>query len=592
MMTSVESMLTQVKRRGERLMEKPGVRRSAEMAGCFGGGVLLSGVSVGGSPQPVTMGLVLRFRGVNAVAAVLGSALGYLLLWGKAGLTGLGWTVSAFLLALLLPEGRGWRFGGCALTAAGIGALTSPEGQTLAIQVGLAGLSGLASCTDGVAGQCLFWGAGTLALACRSPCLGAGAAGFAAGALPAGWALAMCVGADLGSHWMLLTPAAALHLYLERLLPRGEFTRGVSLAASLVLVMTLSGNARWLLCAAALCGGFLGAVMPRKTPRRGRVGAAQVQLEGMARVLTGLQHQLLEWTAPPPDAQALSQELHRSICESCPNRIGCLEQKRRKATAAQEVSRCRGLLRRMQSFRAKQEECRMALVQQYGFLSDALRELADRLPMLQRVVSRRRVQVSARSRGKHRADGDRVIAFSAPCGKFYVLLCDGMGTGSEAARQSRETVGLIRQMLQAGLAPGAALGSVNSQLALTGRGGAVTVDLAELNPESGIVWLFKWGAQPSWLLRRHRGSPVGASGPPPGLGVTQGRESVSHVTLQPTDTLVLISDGILPNPNQWSAFAADTPPSALAELILKSATPDDATAVVIRMPPKRRGGES
>lgn len=606
MMTSVESMLTQVKRRGERLMEKPGVRRSAEMAGCFGGGVLLSGVSVGGSPQPVTMGLVLRFRGVNAVAAVLGSALGYLLLWGKAGLTGLGWTVSAFLLALLLPEGRGWRFGGCALTAAGIGALTSPEGQTLAIQVGLAGLSGLASCTDGAAGQCLFWGAGTLALTCRSPCLGAGAAGFAAGALPAGWALAMCVGADLGSHWMLLTPAAALHLYLERLLPRGEFTRGVSLAASLVLVMTLSGNARWLLCAAALCGGFLGAVMPRKTPRRGRVGAAQVQLEGMARVLTGLQHQLLEWTAPPPDAQALSQELHRSICESCPNRIGCLEQKRltaglltgeesfqcRKATAAQEVSRCRGLLRRMQSFRAKQEECRMALVQQYGFLSDALRELADRLPMLQRVVSRRRVQVSARSRGKHRADGDRVIAFSAPCGKFYVLLCDGMGTGSEAARQSRETVGLIRQMLQAGLAPGAALGSVNSQLALTGRGGAVTVDLAELNPESGKVWLYKWGAQPSWLLRRHRGSPVGASGPPPGLGVAQGRESVSHVTLQPTDTLVLISDGILPNPNQWSAFAADTPPSALAELILKSATPDDATAVVIRMPPKRRGRES
>ena len=234
----------------------------------------------------------------------------------------------------------------------------------------------------------------------------------------------------------------------------------------------------------------------------------------------------------------------------------------------------------------------MALVQQYGFLSDALRELADRLPMLQRVVSRRRVQVSARSRGKHRADGDRVIAFSAPCGKFYVLLCDGMGTGSEAARQSRETVGLIRQMLQAGLAPGAALGSVNSQLALTGRGGAVTVDLAELNPESGKVWLYKWGAQPSWLLRRHRGSPVGASGPPPGLGVAQGRESVSHVTLQPTDTLVLISDGILPNPNQWSAFAADTPPSALAELILKSATPDDATAVVIRMPPKRRGGES
>lgn len=601
MMTSVESVLLQVKRRGERLMEKPGIRQGAEAAGCFGGGVLLSGLSVGGCPQPVTMGLVLRFRGINAVAAALGSAVGYLLLWGRAGRYCLGWTAGAFLLALLLPAQRSWRFGGCALTAAGIGAALGPGGTAAVIQAGLAGVSGLASCAGTAVGRCLFWGAGVMALACRSPCLGVGAAAFAAGALPTGWALALCAGADLGSGWMLLTPAAGLHLYFERLLPRGEFARGISLAAALVLVSAVSGGGQQLLLAAALCGGFLGAAIPRRSPRRGRIGGAQVQLEGMARALTGLQHQLLDWTAPPPDAEALSQELHRSICASCPNRIGCLEQKRltagllsgeagfqcRRSAAAQEVNQFRVVVRRMQAFRARQEECRMALVQQYGFLSDGLRALADRLAMPPPRTAWRRIQVSARSRGKHRADGDRAAAFAAPGGKYYVLLCDGMGTGSEAARQSRETVELISRMLRAGLSPGAALGSVNTQLALTGRGGAVTVDLAELNPGSGKVWLYKWGAQPSWLLRRHRGAPVGASGPPPGLGVTRGRESVCHVTLLPTDSLVLISDGIQPNPGQWSAFASDTPPAALAELILQSATPDDATAIVIRMPTAR-----
>ena len=120
-------------------------------------------------------------------------------------------------------------------------------------------------------------------------------------------------------------------------------------------------------------------------------------------------------------------------------------------------------------------------------LADALRQLADRLPGRSRRPWRYRVQVSARSKSRQRRDGDRVAAFAGPEGRFYVLLCDGMGTGPEAAAESRETVGLVMQMLQSGLTPGAVLGSINSQLALTQRGGAVTLDLAELHPDTGRV---------------------------------------------------------------------------------------------------------
>lgn len=345
--------------------------------------------------------------------------------------------------------------------------------------------------------------------------------------------------------------------------------------------------------------------MLRRMKRRTQLGAVQVQLEGVARVLTLLQRQLLDWVTPPPDVPELAGELRRNTCDNCSHRDSCLEQEgvtpalitgqghflcRRTAMVEPELARTRQMLKRMEYCRAKQEECRLALVQQYGFLADALRGMADRLLPGEGRRVRFRMQVSSRSRSAHSRDGDRVVAFPAPGGKFYVLLCDGMGTGTPAAAESRVWAGLLMQMLQSGLSPGAAVGSLNSQLTLTGRGGAVTVDLAELRPDSGRVYLYKWGAQPSWVLRHRRGIQVGAAGPPPGLGIGRGRESVSRVHLRRGDSLLLLSDGVSTSSlANWAKIAGDNPPGELAAQILRgnSTTGDDATAVVIRMIPKR-----
>lgn len=601
MMEPVETMLLQAKRKGAQAMEHPALRGMA----CFGGGVVLSGMRVFGQMQPAAVGLVIRFRGWPCCAAAAGSAAGYLLFWGRSGWLGAVWTLGAFLLALLTParQSRLLPAALCIGVTAGICLISGGSGLPLAGRVLVAALSALLSAWDSPLTKYLTWGAGVMALGCRSPALGTLAGGFGAAALPLPGALALSLGADLGSGWYFLTLGTSLNYYLSRIFPGRETLRGTTLAASLLLLTVLTQNRHWQLLLAAMLGGWMGGLMPLPAPRRGRVGAAQVQLEEQARVLTRLQRQLLEWVSPPPDAAGLAEELRRDTCGGCPCRTGCVEQKgmtaqllegdapflcRKTDAVAGELRTARKMLRRMHLHRARQEEFRMALVQQYGFLADALRELSDRLPGRSDRRCRCRVLVSARSRSKQAADGDRVAAFCAPGGKFYVLLCDGMGTGSEAAAESRETAGLIRQMLRAGLSPGAALGSVNSQLALTGRGGAVTIDLAELHPDSGRVFLYKWGAQPSWLIRRRKASAVGSAGPPPGLGVTRGRESVSRIHLFPGDTLLLLSDGIAAaSAPAWAKIARDTPPGDLAARILRTdAQPDDATAVVIRL--KRR----
>ena len=602
MLGSMETVLLRVKRGGARVWEDPRLRALSAGAACFGGGLVLSGMQLWGRMQPAAVGLVTRFRGWRCCAAAAGCAAGYLLFWGRAGWQGAAWVLGAFVLALLTPakQSRLWLASLSICMVAGIGLLFGSGGLPLGGTVLVASLSALLAAWDSPLTKYLTWGAGVMALGCRSPNLAALAGGFGAAALPLPGALAVSLGADLGSGWYFLTLGTSLNFYLSRIFPGKECYRGVSLASSLILLMLITQNQRWTLLLLAVLGGWAGALVPLPAPRRGRVGAAQVQLEGAARVLTRLQRQLLDWVSPPPDVAGLTEELRRDTCGVCPCRTGCMEQKgmtaqmlegdapflcRKTAAVAGELNTARKMLRRMHLHRARQEEFRMALVQQYGFLADALRELSDRLPGQAARRCRCRVQVSARSRSKQAADGDRVAAFSAPGGKFYVLLCDGMGTGSEAAAESRETAGLVRQMLRSGLSPGAALGSVNSQLALTGRGGAVTIDLAELHPDTGRVFLYKWGAQPSWLIRRRKGTAVGAAGPPPGLGVTQGRESVSRIHLFPGDTLLLLSDGIATaSAPAWAKIARDTPPGDLAAQILRTdAQPDDATAVVIRL---------
>ena len=75
MLNSVEAMLEQ----NARWREHPGLRGAA----CFGGGLALSALQIGGQMQPAAMGLIMATRGWECCASAVGSGLGYLLFWGR-----------------------------------------------------------------------------------------------------------------------------------------------------------------------------------------------------------------------------------------------------------------------------------------------------------------------------------------------------------------------------------------------------------------------------------------------------------------------------------------------------------------------------
>lgn len=635
MMTSVETYLRRGQRILRRWLENPYFHTSAAALAWGGSGFLLSAASLANASLPLVLGLICSMTGWRALVMTLGGILGYRVFWGAAGAQGMVWAASAGLAAVLLGKRKIVResplllpaIGGLLVSAAGLAFQIFLEDETtvgiyllrVALGAGSALLFLRVRQRREAFSDWLALGLAVLALAQVAPLswlsLGYPAAALLAvsgtfpGAALAGLAL------DLARITPIPMTAVLCLGYLPRLFPqRTRYLRYTAPAAACLLVMGLCGILDLTPVPGLVIGGALGVFLPPKPEsihRRGETGMAQVRLELAAGVLSQTQQLLLEADGPPIDEEALLLRTRERACGTCTLRKTCSGQTaltvellhgplddasslgipcRKPIRLLTELRRSQERLRLLQSDRERQSEYRWALVQQYRFLSEYLQSLSDQLPRSAgELRACYRPEVSVCSDGKEMDNGDRCACFRGTGCRYYVLLCDGMGTGIGAAREGQNALNLLRQMLTAGFPAEYALRSINSLLALRGRAGAVTVDMAELRLDSGKVFLYKWGAAPSYLIGKTGAMKIGTATLPPGISVTEARETVERLSLRRGEALILLSDGVDGEEVlRRCEIAPDMPPGELAAMILEEGRgtgEDDATAAVIRLLP-------
>lgn len=625
----VETYLRRGRRSLERMALDPKVRNAGAVLAYGGSGFLLSAASLGNYPQPLAIGLICATTGWRTLIMSLGAMMGYPSFWGSGGNQGIVWSAAVGLLALLVGKREESREQPLMIPA--IAAfLIAVTGLTFRLMLGdrtpvvvyglriaLTFFCGVlftqaARCRDAIT-DWLVCGVGVLALAQVSlgPYLGLGyvAAGLmgVASAFPAAALAGLAL--DLAQITKVPMTAVMCLCYFVRMIPFDKKWQhyaapGISFAA----VSAACGLWDPAPLPGLILGGALGALMPPQpqvTRRRGETGVAQVRLELGAEMLTATQRLILEMEDPPIDEGALLEKVRQRACASCSARKSCPQQNdltmamvlnpleadcRKQGRLVPELRRAGEQWKLLKADRLRRREYRAALVQQYRFLGDYLRSLADRLP---RGASRGqiefRAEVSARSRGKERANGDKCLSFAGPECTYYVLLCDGMGTGLGAAQEGQSAGNLMKQMLGSGFPAEHALASLNSLLALRGSAGAVTMDLAELHLDTGHVHLYKWGAAPSWVLTRGKAEKIGTATPPPGISVENTRQTVDKLSLRRGEVLILLSDGVDGEGVQHlSDLSPDLPPGELAAQLLErgcGSGEDDATAAVIKLRP-------
>ena len=637
MMTAVETWLQRGRRTLRTLGANPRLKKAGTGAAWGAAGFFLSAAALGSSFQPLAMGLICGLSGWRAGAAAVGSLLGYRVFWGRAGTQGmvcaaLGCLTALTLgrqrlreaLPLLIPAAAGCLVSGCGLVFQLLWKDQTPVPVYL-LRIGLAAASaGLFSVVVRHPESRLRWGAdgiGILALAQVAPVSWLGAGWIAAGWLTAGgeWpgVLAAGMALDLAGITpvpMTLTLGAA---FLSRFLPiRNRWVRYLAPGAVYGIVMAAANLWDLLPLPGLLLGGAVAAVLPPHPTAaryRGRTGMAQVRLELVAGVMQQSRQLLMEAREAPVDREALLCRVRERACGSCPSRKQCRDIQippellesppldtgelglpcKKPGRMALELRRGQEQLRALRADRRRQQEYREAVIQQYGFLGEYLRDQADLLAQRgSGPRARLRPEVGIRSVGKEAANGDLCIHFPGTECRYYVLLCDGMGTGLGAAGEGQTAGDMLRQLLSAGYPAEHALRSLNSLLTLSGRAGAVTVDLAEIRLDTGRVTLYKWGAAPSWLLKSTGPEKIGTAGPPPGLSVGAAREAVERLSLRRGEALILFSDGAEAQV-AWGGegISPESPPGELAAELLERAGQrgDDATAAVVRLVPGTTG---
>ena len=624
MLTTMETCLRRSQRMVRKVALDPRVQSGARVAAYGGSGFFLSAATLSGSFQPLAMGLITVTTGWRALVMMLGAMAGYRLFWGTDGVQGMIWAGVAGLLALLMGKKERMEAYPLLLPAlvsvvtAGTGLvfLFFRRGSALSLFFLRLCLAPVSACffRDAVKNrrsvtQWVCSGIGVLALARLGP-LGYGAAGafcmwssFPAAAMAG-------LGLDLAQVTRIPMSVVICGAWFGRLIPfRDRWMQCSVPGLACLAVMGLCGIWDWRPLPGLILGGVVGYLLPIRLDavhRHGELGVAQVRLELTAGVLAQTQRLLLETPITEIDKGALLNRAINRACGNCPSRENCMErlqlspeylQKpltfacRRPWEIQGELLRAQERLRDLTADRQRQQEYRSAMIQQYRFLSVYLQRLSDQLPRREeRPRIYYRLEVSARSRGRERANGDRCLAFPGTGCRYYVLLCDGMGTGLGAAQEGQSAGQLLQQMLSAGFPPEHAFRSVNSILTLRGQAGAVTLDLAEIRLDSGRVSLYKWGAAPSFLLGEKKTEKIGTATPPPGITLEDARESVYRLSLRRGEVLILVSDGAQIGEILRCGGVKPLPPGELAEWLLKecgAAGEDDATVAVLRLSPRR-----
>lgn len=597
---------------------------------------ILSAASLYHQILPLSMAFLLACQGWSAVVAAVGGCCGYLIFWGQAGQQGAFWMVAALPIAVLLTGRQIVKdapalmpaLAAFVVAAAGVlfqGLFLSADSiVTYLLRVALAAgacrvfvlvLAGRNPILDWIAG-----GFGVLALAQIAPGMYLNLGFFAAGYFCTAGAFPACALAGLALDLAQVGPVpmtAVLALsYLVRFIPRCPKAVSVFTPAIVYVGMMVLCNV-WATypLPGLLIGAVLGMIVPlqgRKVHRRGETGVAQVRLELAAGVMAETQQLLLEVQPPEVDEDVLVARAAERACNGCSYRKSCKDARRlgqlpplllhkpllsnqelpivcrKSGRFLAELHRSQEQLRSIMADRERQQEYRAAVTQQYRFMAEFLQDLSDSLSKRASPVNPGfKPGVHVFGNRPEADNGDKCMYFSGTGNKYYVLLCDGMGTGLGAVREAQTAGKLLQRLLCAGYPAEYALRSLNSLCALRDRAGAVTVDLAEVLLDSGKTVLYKWGAAPSYLVTRQGAEKIGVAGPPPGLSVSDYRETVDKVSLRRGEYLVLVSDGLGQAQTMACCMEGNgVPPSELARRILNGAQvpgPDDATVVVIRL---------
>lgn len=205
------------------------------------------------------------------------------------------------------------------------------------------------------------------------------------------------------------------------------------------------------------------------------------------------------------------------------------------------------------------------------------------------------ISIGAVSRATDEEDvcGDYYRSFRDADGRYITILSDGMGTGSRAAVDSAMAAELFSKLVKAGLSFDSALRIANSALLVKSSDESLaTLDVVCIDLYTGKTDFMKAGAAATFI--RHKDSVAQLEQASLPIGILRDISfSKATASLQKGDIILMVSDGILGDCNNWiqhelRQWNTEKSPDDLARFILNCACErkigkhlDDMTVIAV-----------
>lgn len=423
----------------------------------------------------------------------------------------------------------------------------------------------------------------------------------------------------------VLTAAALAAAYFPA---KARWPRFLAYLAAAGLVLILSGGREGQLFFAALLGAGLSLLLPPipvEEPAMDPTDAVRLHLRAAASALDEVYRQLED--TPQPDKELEIADIYDKatsrVCATCAGYAVCWKQNgsatcqifldaadgifARRSAKSEDFppefqTACRHFPTLLRSIttaldldtdrrqrQAQRRELRAVLGGQYRVLSDYLK--LSVLPMGRKKEPRFTADTSCRMqrRAGQSVCGDRCLSFRVE-NRQYLLLCDGMGTGTSAAVSSQRAVTLLTGLLKSGMEPDSALETLGALAVLREDGGFCALDLACVSLVTGDGMLYRWGGGAGYLKTADELIKLGTATLPPGLGVGGTHQAQQiRLSLGRGEVLILTSDGVDGEDAQRLIRAANgLRAKDLADGIIRSKISegeDDRSAAVLMLHP-------
>lgn len=160
--------------------------------------------------------------------------------------------------------------------------------------------------------------------------------------------------------------------------------------------------------------------------------------------------------------------------------------------------------------------------------------------------------------------GDTYGCLAEKEGEFVLCLADGMGSGTNACRESEKVVDLLEQFLESGFSKETAAKMINSALIMQENGDMFsTVDICDLNLYTGVCEFLKAGAASSFIRREDWVETITSTSLAVGL-LQETDFDIMTRKLYPGDYVVMVTDGVL------DALPFDQEEDTMKEIILSA----------------------